>query len=52
VQELRSDLRRGLSRLAGPLPQDVIAALNSNKEEEAFQASLTHLQAVRFSVSF
>lgn len=46
AQELRSDLRRGLSRLAGPLPDEVLGPLNANKEEEAFQAALTHLQAV------
>jgi hypothetical protein len=46
AQELRSDLRRGLSRLAGPLPEEVVGPLNANKEEQAFQAALTHLQAV------
>lgn len=48
AQELRSDLRRGLSRLAGPLPEEVVGPLNANKEEQAFQAALTHLQAVSF----
>jgi hypothetical protein len=47
AQELRSDLRRGLSRLAGPLPEEVLSALNANKEEQAFQSALIHLQAVR-----
>jgi hypothetical protein len=47
AQELRSDLRRGLSRLAGPLPEEVLSALNANKEEQAFQSALIHLQSVR-----
>lgn len=51
VQELRSDLRRGLSRLAGPLPLEVVTPLNSGKEEEAFHAALAHLQEVRVNWS-
>jgi len=46
VQELRSDLRRGLSRLAGPFPMEVNAELNAGREEVAFQAALTHMQTV------
>lgn len=46
AQELRSDLRRGLSKLAGPLPEEVLGPLNASREQQAFQAALTHLQAV------
>lgn len=50
VQELRADLRRGLSRLAGPLPEAVVTAMNAGKEEEAYQSALTHMQEVREGV--
>lgn len=50
VQELRSDLRRGLSRLAGPFPMEVNAELNAGREEVAFQAALTHMQTKRTEV--
>lgn len=46
MQELRSDLRRGLSRLAGPFPMEVSVELNAGREEVAFQTALTHMQAV------
>eukprot|EP00879_Flechtneria_rotunda_P006310 GHRR01006632.1.p1 GENE.GHRR01006632.1~~GHRR01006632.1.p1 ORF type:complete len:729 (+),score=251.26 GHRR01006632.1:230-2416(+) len=50
-QQLRSALRRAVGGLAAPLPQEAIMALNQpGKEDEAFRAAITHLEAVRVAM--
>jgi hypothetical protein len=47
VQLLRAKLRGGISNLQPPLPDAVLAALNAEREADAYHAVLQHLQAVR-----